>query len=177
LGSVAHAVLRTAPCSVEIVRQRPAPSQHGMKVLLASDRSKCSAKAVSEVANRPWPSKSQIRVLSAVQLFTPVTPSSASTLTCPYPTSLLEQMWNDARKHGAKAVADAAKTLTAAGLKVHEETRDGDPRGLILDEAKAWGADLIVLGSHGRHGLDRLFLGSVSESVAMYAHCSVEVVR
>jgi nucleotide-binding universal stress UspA family protein len=36
---------------------------------------------------------------------------------------------------------------------------------------------LIVLGSHGRHGLDRMLMGSVSESVALYAHCSVEVVR
>jgi nucleotide-binding universal stress UspA family protein len=53
----------------------------------------------------------------------------------------------------------------------------GEPRAFILDEAKAWGADLIVLGSHGRHGLDRLLMGSVSESVALYAHCSVEVVR
>jgi len=38
-------------------------------------------------------------------------------------------------------------------------------------------ADLIVMGSHGRRGLDRLVMGSASESVAMHAHCSVEVVR
>jgi nucleotide-binding universal stress UspA family protein len=46
----------------------------------------------------------------------------------------------------------------------------------ILDLVKEWAADLIVAGSHGR-GLDRLIMGSVSESVAIYAHCSVEVVR
>jgi nucleotide-binding universal stress UspA family protein len=179
LGSVAHAVLRTAPCSVEVVRQKtPASSRaQGMKILLATDGSVCSTKAVQEVANRPWPAKTQIRVISAVQLLTPETPAGASTLTAPYPTSLLEKIWNDARKHGEKAAAAAEKAITAAGLTVSGRTPDGEPRGLILDEAKAWGADLIVLGSHGRHGLDRVLLGSVSESVALHAHCSVEVVR
>jgi len=53
----------------------------------------------------------------------------------------------------------------------------GDAREILLDQARAWGVDLIVLGSHGRHGFDRLVLGSVSESVALYADCSVEVIR
>lgn len=51
------------------------------------------------------------------------------------------------------------------------------PAKSILEEAKKWDADLIVMGSHGRRGLDRFAMGSVSESVAMTAHCSVEVVR
>jgi nucleotide-binding universal stress UspA family protein len=38
-------------------------------------------------------------------------------------------------------------------------------------------ADMIVLGSHGRRGIDKLLIGSVSETVATYAHCSVEVIR
>jgi nucleotide-binding universal stress UspA family protein len=53
----------------------------------------------------------------------------------------------------------------------------GEPRTMILDTAKTWGADLIVLGSHGRRGMDRFLMGSVSEAVAIHAHCSVEVVR
>jgi len=47
---------------------------------------------------------------------------------------------------------------------------------VVLDTAKEWGADLTVLGSHGRRGLGRLIMGSVSET-AVYAHCSVEIVR
>jgi nucleotide-binding universal stress UspA family protein len=43
--------------------------------------------------------------------------------------------------------------------------------------ADLWGADLIVVGSHGRRGVDRYLMGSVSEAVALHAHCSVEVVR
>jgi nucleotide-binding universal stress UspA family protein len=51
------------------------------------------------------------------------------------------------------------------------------PQTIVLNEAAEWGADLIVVGSHGRHGVDRFLLGSVSESIAMHARCSVEVIR
>jgi nucleotide-binding universal stress UspA family protein len=47
----------------------------------------------------------------------------------------------------------------------------------MLDGAAAWRADLIVVGSHGKTGLDRLLLGSVSEHIARHAPCSVEMVR
>ncbi len=180
LGSVAHAVLRTSPCSVEIVRPglvSPSPSQ-GMKILLATDGSSCSAKAVYSVANRPWPAKSQIGIVSVVQLLIPEVQATASPFCAGYPTGLLEQMWKEARTRAETAVVDARKTLSAMGLNVCDrKTPEGEPRSVILDEAKAWGADLIVLGSHGLHGLAYLLIGSVSESVALYAQCSVEVVR
>jgi len=181
LGSVAQAVLRTSPCSVEIVRPGPVPPSRsdGMKILLATDGSEYSTKAVHSVANRPWPAKSQIRLLSVVQLLMPETQATAPPFSSGYPPSLLEQVWKEARTSAEDAVADARNMLSATGLNVceGEATPEGEPRAFILDEAKAWGADLIVLGSHGRHGLDRLLMGSVAESVALHAHCSVEVVR
>jgi nucleotide-binding universal stress UspA family protein len=48
---------------------------------------------------------------------------------------------------------------------------------VILDEAESWGADLIVVGSHGYRAWERFLLGSVSQSVVSHAKCSVEVVR
>ena len=48
---------------------------------------------------------------------------------------------------------------------------------MILDVAEEWGADLIVVGSHGYRALKRFLLGSVSHSVVSHAKCSVEVVR
>jgi nucleotide-binding universal stress UspA family protein len=47
----------------------------------------------------------------------------------------------------------------------------------IIDLAKSWTADLIVMGSHGRTGVSRLFLGSVAEDVLKDAPCSVEIVK
>jgi nucleotide-binding universal stress UspA family protein len=46
-----------------------------------------------------------------------------------------------------------------------------------VKEADEWGAQMIVVGSHGRRGFDRLTMGSVSEHVAFHAHCSVQVIR
>ena len=53
----------------------------------------------------------------------------------------------------------------------------GPPRTVILDEAESWGADLIVVGSHGYRAWERFLLGSVSHAVVSHAKCSVEVVR
>jgi nucleotide-binding universal stress UspA family protein len=181
LGSVAQAVLRTSPCSVEIVRPNPVPPSpsDGMKILLATDGSECSAKAVYSVANRPWPAKSQIRIVSVVELPILETRSTASPPYSEYPDNVIESVCKEARTRAEDAVADARKTLSATGLNVCEgdATPEGEPRSVILDEAKAWGAELIVLGSHGRHGWDRLLMGSVAESVGLHGHCSVEVIR
>jgi len=53
----------------------------------------------------------------------------------------------------------------------------GDPRDLIVQAATKLGADLIVMGTHGRRGLRRLLLGSVAESIARTAPCPVLLVR
>jgi nucleotide-binding universal stress UspA family protein len=80
----------------------------------------------------------------------------------------------------AKRYAEAgAATLAKAGLPSTTETplpRDSDARE-IVKEAERCGAQLIVLGSHGLRGFDRLTIGSISEHVALHAHCSVEVIR
>jgi nucleotide-binding universal stress UspA family protein len=67
--------------------------------------------------------------------------------------------------------------LRSAGFATSTSVRDGDARQVILDCAAEWHADLVVLGSHGKKGFDRLMLGSVSDSVARHATCSVEIVR
>jgi nucleotide-binding universal stress UspA family protein len=57
------------------------------------------------------------------------------------------------------------------------ETPSGDPAPVIVDRARSWGADLIVMGTHGRSGFKRLVLGSVSQAVLHEAPCSVRVAR
>jgi nucleotide-binding universal stress UspA family protein len=182
LGSVAQGILRTAGCSVEIVRypsEGRAPSSHPMKILLATDDSECSLAAVRSVAARPWPTGTVLKVLSVEELVAIEMPMEASSLASVYPPSLLDKLMADARALATGAVETARKMLLQAGMKVLDQgpIPVGEPRAVVLDQAQAWPADLIVLGSHGRRGLDRFLMGSVAESVAVHAHCSVEVIR
>lgn len=182
IGSVAQGILRTAPCSVEIVRpsSHGAPaSSHPLKIILATDGSEFSVAAAQFLAARPWPKDSQVKIVSAVEIIIPDSQISGYPLSSVYPASLLDELMQNARTHAQDAVENAKKLLAGSKLKVAEgaATPLGDPRIAVLDEAKEWGADLIVMGSHGRRGFNRLLLGSVSESVAVHAHCSVEVVR
>jgi nucleotide-binding universal stress UspA family protein len=165
LGSAAQSVLRNAPCSVEIVRQKTAPE--GMKILLATDGSAASTKAVSEVSARSWPKNSEIRIVSAVRLLPGDVPSFTSSLEC---SNVFDEVMKSAKKRAEGAVVEAQLLLTSNAVEISTVTLAGDPRDVILDEAMSWGADLIVLGTRGIHG-------SVSEAVAAYASCSVEVVR
>ncbi len=175
LGSVSRAVLRSAPCSVEIVRPSPravSASSRGMKILVGTDGSNCSEKATHALANRPWPAETLVRVISVRE---PIAPES----TMAVDPSLMEEILERERRRAEDALTSARKILSSAGLKLCDssETLFGDPRSVLLDEAKSWGADLVVVGSHGLQGFDRVLLGSVSEDVAMHAHCSVEVIR
>jgi len=67
--------------------------------------------------------------------------------------------------------------LRAVRFVVDTALENGDARSTIVDFARQWGADLIVIGSHGHKGWERLLLGSVAESVVRHATCSVLVVR
>jgi nucleotide-binding universal stress UspA family protein len=182
LGSVAQATLRTAPCSVEIVRHAPEdgrmPEAHGMRILLATDGSDCSLQAVHAAADFPWPEGSTFRVLSVEELMVVGNQLEASSLAAVYPASQLDLLSTQAHERATSAADAAKEILVGAGRSVLESSTPlGEPRSLIIETAKEWPADMIVLGSHGRRGLDRFLMGSVSESVAIHAPCSVRVVR
>ena len=83
------------------------------------------------------------------------------------------------RARAAEALERAAQVFRDAGIDNIESSGPlmGDPKAVVLDESKEWSADILVLGSHGWRGLDRFMMGSVSESIAMHAHCSVEIIR
>jgi nucleotide-binding universal stress UspA family protein len=168
-GSTTRAVLRVAPCSVEVVR---AVETQIAKVLLATDGSECSEAAARSIAARPWLAETEVRVLSVVEL-------AVSLFQPPFPRSKMEEIRSRAMQHSQAAIDAASKILGERGMRTSESVSVlVDPPGsVILDEAARWGADLIVMGSHGRRGVSRFLLGSVSEAVAMHAGCSVEVIR
>src|SRR5262249_41152652 len=164
-----------APCSVEIVRPgtRGVSGEHraGVRILLATDGSDYSVAATRSIANRPWPADTEVRVISVVNLVIPATdPWDAA-------GGGIEPIREENTKASNEAAQAAQVTLRAAGLEASASVLAGKPKWRIVDEAKEWGADLIAVGSHGRRGMTRLLLGSVSEAVAMHAECSVEVVR
>lgn len=69
-----------------------------------------------------------------------------------------------------------AEPAVGAGVAVRRTLREGDPASLILEVAEEVGADLIVMGTHGRAGLERLILGSVTDRVLRRAPCPVVAV-
>ena len=177
LGSTARAVLRHAPCSVEIVRPVTAEKEgepgRGMRILVATDGSESSNAALRSVASCPWPAGSRAKVISLPEPFMALGE---------FPYFELKEIehQNEAALADAKSYAGAgAEILERGGLKAIAEApapRDSDARE-IVKEAERWKADLIVVGSHGRRGFDRMTMGSVSEHVALHAPCSVEVIR
>lgn len=93
------------------------------------------------------------------------------------PTPILAQ-WNDeiAREHEA-ALRRVAREEVPPEITVHCIVKEGVPTSAILEAIADSGADLVVMGTHGRRGLDRLFLGSVAESVLREATIPVLVTR
>ena len=146
-----------------------------MKILLAIDGSPCSDAAIEEVARRPWPEGSSVRVLTAYEL--PVPPTAESWA---LPVNYFDEMDVALRKQAQNVVDDAIQKLRSRLTKtisIDAALIPGPPRTVILDEAEGWGADLIVVGSHGYRAWERFLLGSVSQAVVSHAKCSVEVVR
>ncbi len=171
LGGVARAVARMAPCSVEIVRRSPGPEP--LKILLATDGSECSKAAARSVAERPWAEGTAFRILSVVE-------PSAPLFRPPYFShEMMEKLRGKDMQRAQEAVSSAESILDAAGIEASSTVAvpAATPKELILSEAAEWDADLIVVGSHGRRGINRFLLGSVSEAVALHANCSVEIIR
>ncbi|HEV7969098.1 MAG TPA: universal stress protein [Candidatus Acidoferrales bacterium] len=143
-----------------------------MKILIAIDGSDFSQAALNSVLVRPWPPNTEAKVMHVVE-----------------PPSLLmgremggydpefEFVWKALRDQAKDLVEKAAEKLRAAKFNASTELVEGDPKSQIIDIAKEWRADMIVLGSHGRTGLGRFLMGSVSQAVVRHAHCSVEIIR
>src|SRR5262249_31325737 len=83
------------------------------------------------------------------------------------------------RRHEAELVFDISNApLAQQGLAVRQQLMvEGDPADEILRFADEIGADLIVMGSHGRTGVMRVLMGSVSRKVLDRAKCPVLIVR
>jgi len=87
-----------------------------------------------------------------------------------------DELLAEAREHAAGVIAEWIPKLEP-GPSAVTFSPEGLPAEEIVKAAQSWPADLIVIGSHGRGGLGRVFLGSVAEAVMHHAPCPVLVVR
>lgn len=140
-----------------------------MKILLAVDDSMFSDAALQMVVAHVAPQGTEVSVLHVVE---PIVLSPPPQMSPGYAPELESRV-----KDGRALVEREVERLRVAGFKADGAVEMGDTRERIIDAADEWRADLIVMGSHGRRGVQRFLLGSVAEYVARHAQCSVEIVR
>jgi len=146
-----------------------------MKILLATDGSAHSKAAVEEVARRPFPLNTKVRIVSVYE--------RTALITAMGPMGVSQEYYAAADLQASK-VAETATEIASKilhkknpSLTISTIVIQGSPKSSILEEAEKFGADLIVVGSHGYGAVERFLLGSVSQAVALHAECSVEIVR
>lgn len=146
-----------------------------MRILLAIDGSSFSDDAVTEIATRPWPDKSEVKIISIVE--PPLLPTVETWVPPDNYIEALEKAGDDQARSIVGNAADRINKEQGDKLNVTTEIVKGHPKHGIIEAAEEWKTDLIVVGSHGYRGLTKLWLGSVSQAVAAHAKCSVEIVR
>ncbi len=149
--------------------------KEALKVLIAVDGSDSSLAVIDQAARLPWAGQSEILIIGIAEMPAPI---MAGPLPMP---GTYYQEWEQALEDQAEAnVARAVERFSAGGgnpALVVTRTIKGHTKEAILDEAANFGANLIMIGTHGYNALERAWLGSVSRTVAAHAKCSVEVVR
>jgi nucleotide-binding universal stress UspA family protein len=136
-----------------------------MKILIAYDGSDCSTAALDDLLGAGLPEKAQVIVFSVFEHWMP-----------PPSREIIKNI--DIRDYLALA-RRAASYLHSfnPGWETDAEIGVGSPATVIIEKADAWKPDLIVVGSHGRSTVGRLYFGSVSQKVLHEAHCSVRIAR
>lgn len=167
LGSVAKSVIESAPCSVEIVRSTktgPSASNRKRRILLATDGTDASLAASRALAEATWPAGTEVKVVSVVNPLI-------------YSLEEIGFLRDRGTERAHRAIGEALNVLRDEALEISGEVIAGRPGRRIIDRAKEWHADLIVVGTHQRRGLRRRLFRSTSAAVASGAHCSVRVIR
>ena len=128
-----------------------------MKIVLAVDDSPASQTVLDSAVNRVWLAQAKFCVLNIVDV---------------QRFERLPALIEDATRESQWLVDKAAEKMRGAGLDVVTRSSPGHPRSDISCFAKEWGADLILVGSHGHGAIARFLLGSVAQGVLRTAPCS-----
>jgi nucleotide-binding universal stress UspA family protein len=138
-----------------------------MKILIGYDGSECADAAIDDLRRAGLPEEATAIVLSVIEIWS-LSPSGFK---------LLEGMDELIQiKATARRGADRVKSLMPE-WDVESKMAVGSPASAILEKARAWNSDLIVVGSQGRTAAGRFFFGSASMKLAHEAHCTVRIAR
>jgi nucleotide-binding universal stress UspA family protein len=120
------------------------------------------------------PDETAIRIVSVYEFALPLD-------VFPSPSEFTERLENSARAQAEEFAAQSAALIREkfpdAELDLTVQVSLGTPEEILLEAAREWSADLIVVGSHGRGFWGRMLLGSVTDALVHHAPCSVLVVR
>ncbi|MBU6451032.1 MAG: universal stress protein [Cyanobacteria bacterium REEB67] len=171
LGSIAAQIAKHADCSVRLVR----PSSNGMRVLACFDNTELDESVLQEIMRLNWPPQSALRLMHVMEQPTEV---------FSYNPHEDARLFVDKQEHYKSEVTGF---LNQFADQIHSKFPDLDIDTFvsvevetvqeILDAAQKWSAGTLLIGSHRRIGLERFWLGSVSEPVAAKSICSVHIVR
>ena len=159
LGSVSKKVVTDSGYSVRVSRgDVERDLNKPPRLVIGVDGSTEAEHAVRTVGSRIWPHGTEVRIIA-------VDDGSSGEM-------------DNLPLAAAQMVTWAENALSEIGLKVSVVTEKGDPRRVLVDQAKAWDADSIFVGGRQfNSALERFQLGSVATALVTKAHCSVEVVR
>jgi nucleotide-binding universal stress UspA family protein len=139
-------------------------------ILVAVDASEAAQEALKYACDLAKAGNGKITLVNVVDVSKLLAVAGYET---PYPVDAIEVTREDSQR----TLDEAQKVCAQAGVDVTLTSCEGDAVDEILKTAKESNVDLIVLGTHGRHGLARLFIGSVAEGVLRRSAVPVLVVR
>jgi nucleotide-binding universal stress UspA family protein len=162
-GSVSHRVLLHATVPTLIVKGKARPVT---RVLMAAEGREDAIRLHTWLTSHPFKNPVAVTILSVVPSLHMVNARLMVGL----------ESWSEqSERYAEQVVNDTARALASPHFTVSTMVRTGDPVTTVCEAGNSH--DLIVVGSHGRKGLDRFLLGSVSHGIVHQAGCSVLVVR
>ena len=141
------------------------------RILFASDFSKASGKAFTTAMTMAKANQATLTILHVIVPFVPIVPEQYIN------TVTWEQIDRQARRWSQRQLVKLVDRAKKAGIRAVGLLLEGDPAQQIVRAARSKRADLLVVGTHGRTGLSKLFVGSVAARVVATASCPVATVR
>lgn len=147
-----------------------------MKVILATDGTSQSSAAVDMTKNLNFSSGDELKIVTVIDMAVPMAIDAYAGY---LPNT--QEIEKIARENAETVLENTSREISDdigdGGPAISTDILIGSPESRIVETAEEFGANLIVVGSHGYNRWERLLLGSVSDSVVHHAPCSVLVVR